>query len=162
MLVEYNWPLPHLGEPAIVYDQPEEFIVPRPPGTINLWQCIRPYGEPRASPMLPREELRFADFRRYSPQCQRIIDLLGFYPEEPPLSGYGPQVPTPLGERPPVSYIGDPMTPPGWGQKMLAVAMMRSALQYTPLVGQSRMLPLRHLLRGSHPPPLSQQRQVLP
>ena len=50
--------------------------------------------------LLPQQELRSADLSRYSPNSRRLIDLLGFYTDEPPASVYGPLTPVPLDERP--------------------------------------------------------------
>lgn len=48
----------------------------------------------------------------YSPQCRRMIDDWGFYPDNPPASVYGPLTPVPPGTdkgtvfRPPASKLG--------------------------------------------------------
>lgn len=51
--------------------------------------------------LLPQQELRSADLNssRYSPRG--LIDLQGFYTDEPPASVYDPTTPVPLSERPP-------------------------------------------------------------
>ena len=100
LFVDFHWPLTRLEGLTFVYDKPPEFVVPKPLKPTIFWQCGRVYGDPPQSESLPRQELRAADFRKYSPECRRLIDLQGFYPDEPHLSGYGSHIPDPLSERP--------------------------------------------------------------
>lgn len=103
-MIDYNWPVVPIVESPLILEES------RKPVTV-FQQCDRPYGNPGVSELLPTEEHRSVNFRRYSPQSKRLMELQRFYPEEPQLSAYGSRIPVPLsnklfGWRKPGDYAG--------------------------------------------------------
>lgn len=96
LFINFNWPLPNIRGKNFVHDAPEELVVPNWPKPSVFYQCQRVYGNPAASNLLPREEFKLSGLKRYSPESRRIMDLCGFYSDEPHASGYGTHIPVPL------------------------------------------------------------------